>query len=653
MTFDRRSVNQGSGSHEGSASTLVGPGKHTLTEQLPPIQAKAPRPATGAPAAAAPAPAAKQDAGANDGVRDEAAIHESAARGIATPASALPHADTIQQAFGRHDVSSIQAHAGGDAAGSARDMGADAYATGNHVVLGGKSDLFTVAHEAAHVVQQRGGVQLKGGVGAEGDAYEQHADQVAHRVVAGQSAEGLLDQMAGGGGGGGNMVQRLPLTTPWHRPASQDELLASVQAYLTTTLAPEMAEVTADDRGEDDQYDPGWKSNAVRCFDQLRRTVEAGNAAQAADLTGQLQILLAAPGKRSHTPDIMVTPPEPPGRAIETQHGPVTRVPERMREESHRADVATSDKIKTAEPGLLSGNAQTRTGAVDRVRGSDEKYTPGQGAILRQFIPEYRAAMLALIRQARGADAVFSIERGGSLIADMMQRMDGITPEQNQKVAKPTEADVRAYDHDHPSGKLDEMLAKPSGQKQVHMELFKQRIRDFVAAQTKPEVTIAVTETVVGGGSASLVLKTINELCEELRGSPTKVHFKLLMARETIKNTGTVGRGTLKVQDPVHIDDDQGGKGVQFPKAVHTDNLPQVEAFLAQTRYLIGEDVDYQVQYGGDASKKPVIVFQGSNDDLVAMKITPAADQDTARQVLMDLVAGVYDEVMARELGPA
>ena len=73
-------------------------------------------------------------------------------------------------------------------------MGAEAYATGDHIVLGRGNDLHTVAHEAAHVVQQRGGVQLKGGVGEAGDAHERHADAVADRVVAGQSAEDLLDR---------------------------------------------------------------------------------------------------------------------------------------------------------------------------------------------------------------------------------------------------------------------------------------------------------------------------------------------------------------------------------------------------------------------------------------------------------------------------
>ena len=100
--------------------------------------------------------------------------------------------------FGRHDVSGIQAHVGGPAATASDAIGASAYATGSQVAFRESPDLHTAAHEAAHVVQQRGGVQLKGGVGEAGDRYEQHADAVADRVVRGESAEGMLDEMAGG-----------------------------------------------------------------------------------------------------------------------------------------------------------------------------------------------------------------------------------------------------------------------------------------------------------------------------------------------------------------------------------------------------------------------------------------------------------------------
>jgi hypothetical protein len=127
-------------------------------------------------------------------------VADAAAHGVSGSSTALPHGEAIQRSFGHHDVSGIQAHTDGAAATGAQAMGAQAFATGNHVAFAGAPDLHTAAHEAAHVVQQRGGISLKGGVGAEGDAYEQHADAVADVVVAGGSAAGLLDRHASGGG---------------------------------------------------------------------------------------------------------------------------------------------------------------------------------------------------------------------------------------------------------------------------------------------------------------------------------------------------------------------------------------------------------------------------------------------------------------------
>lgn len=127
------------------------------------------------------------------------AVHATAAQGIAGPAQSLPHLGAIQQSFGEHDVSGVQAHVGGEADAANAAMGSAGFATGNHVAFKGSPDLHTAAHEAAHVVQQRQGVALKGGVGAAGDAYERHADAVADQVVQGKSAESLLSSGPSGG----------------------------------------------------------------------------------------------------------------------------------------------------------------------------------------------------------------------------------------------------------------------------------------------------------------------------------------------------------------------------------------------------------------------------------------------------------------------
>jgi hypothetical protein len=124
---------------------------------------------------------------------DPAAVRRAAATGVSGAGGALPHGDRIQAAFGTaHDLGGVRAHVGGEAAAASEAMGAQAYATGNSIAFQSQPDLHTAAHEAAHVVQQRAGVQLAGGVGRAGDSYERQADAVADAVVRGESAAPLL-----------------------------------------------------------------------------------------------------------------------------------------------------------------------------------------------------------------------------------------------------------------------------------------------------------------------------------------------------------------------------------------------------------------------------------------------------------------------------
>lgn len=145
-------------------------------------------------------------------------VHSTAQGGVSGGGGALPHLNTIQQAFGKHDVSSVQAYVGGAAESATTALGAEAYATGNKVAFKQSPSLHTAAHEAAHTVQQKAGVSLPGGVGSVGDKYEQHADSVADAVVQGRSAESLLET---GTGLGRSAVQKKAVQmTPGTAPAS-------------------------------------------------------------------------------------------------------------------------------------------------------------------------------------------------------------------------------------------------------------------------------------------------------------------------------------------------------------------------------------------------------------------------------------------------
>lgn len=145
--------------------------------------------------------AVQRKADAHSGLEDRE-IQAAAAHGVQGSGGPLPHQARIQQAFGAHDISGVDAHVGGAASDAATSMGAEAYATGSSVAFRQAPSLHTAAHEAAHVVQQRAGVSLKGGVGQAGDTYERHADAVADAVVAGRSAEALLGPVTAAAGMG-------------------------------------------------------------------------------------------------------------------------------------------------------------------------------------------------------------------------------------------------------------------------------------------------------------------------------------------------------------------------------------------------------------------------------------------------------------------
>ena len=136
------------------------------------------------------------------------AAHRVASEGVQNAATPLPGFGRIQAAFGKHDISNVRVNVGGEAAAANRQLGARAYARGNRIAFREQPSLRLSAHEAAHVVQQRRGVHLPGGLGSPGDAYEQQADRVAEAVVAGRSAEAELDRVVDGPPGGGIGVQR-------------------------------------------------------------------------------------------------------------------------------------------------------------------------------------------------------------------------------------------------------------------------------------------------------------------------------------------------------------------------------------------------------------------------------------------------------------
>lgn len=185
--------------------------------------------------------------------------HAIADKAVAGGGSTLPFANEIAKSFGPQHagaVQNIKAHTGQNAKQGADALGAKAFAYGNDVVLNDKTTLHDVAHEAAHVVQQNAGVATKMKVGQPNDPHEQEADQIADRVVAGQSAADLLEPHAEKeGGGAGKAVQSKAVQFLGHELGTK---------LPEGTATPKYGEDTDQRRYSREQYETMWEEEQKR-----------------------------------------------------------------------------------------------------------------------------------------------------------------------------------------------------------------------------------------------------------------------------------------------------------------------------------------------------------------------------------------------------
>lgn len=117
------------------------------------------------------------------------------------------------------DFSDVRLHTGAEARRSAAEIGARAYTSGNHVVIGdGGGDRHTLAHELTHVIQQRQGpvAGTDNGDGLSvsdpGDRFEREAEANARRAMNGSPVARTVDADRSARGGDGSAVQRMKRT---------------------------------------------------------------------------------------------------------------------------------------------------------------------------------------------------------------------------------------------------------------------------------------------------------------------------------------------------------------------------------------------------------------------------------------------------------
>jgi hypothetical protein len=174
----------------GSTPVLKDPIYNTLVNDASNATVTARAPAPAAPAPHPAAPAAARPHGATTGAEVSAPIQSVSVSGAAG-GSPLPPA--VQAPLSRSlgvDLRGVRVHSDSHAQGQAQDLSARAFTFGNHVFLGrgeSASDVGLIAHEAAHVVQQRGAPAIQRFTPGTNDTLEREAHQASAAVIRGES----------------------------------------------------------------------------------------------------------------------------------------------------------------------------------------------------------------------------------------------------------------------------------------------------------------------------------------------------------------------------------------------------------------------------------------------------------------------------------
>jgi hypothetical protein len=144
----------------------------------------------------------KNDRDAGQNQVDDASAQAATLHAFSGTARALPHAELVGAAFGKHSVADVQAHTDDRAQAGLEAMDARGLAGADRVVLAADADVAETAREAALALAKQ--AEAAGQVGPTEDADRMAlVDAIAERTAQGRDAEDLLDHLTREAGAGG------------------------------------------------------------------------------------------------------------------------------------------------------------------------------------------------------------------------------------------------------------------------------------------------------------------------------------------------------------------------------------------------------------------------------------------------------------------
>lgn len=276
---------------------------------------------------------------------------------------------------------------------------------------------------------------------------------------------------------------------------------------------------------------------------------------------------------------------------------------------------ALRDELSSISSTIMEGKRRGNKviNYIRKKREPDSLWSVLEGPIYAPFIDHQRAAIMALAASLYDCDYLLSLERGGALVADQIALGQRIFQYKIQKRRLSPE-------------EVERLSAKTADNYKVQQQAdLVAKINELMQEHPKQPVTItiAIAETMLGGGSANDLLGTLSGIMANY----SQLNVKLLLLEQTMHRENRKGKRSQR-----------RGQRILKRRLSQVVDASRLHVIIASTRYILGEDVDYQL---APDSKRPLIVFQGSKKDLIIYQMTPLGDT-TSREILIDLVDGAY-----------
>ena len=242
--------------------------------------------------------------------------------------------------------------------------------------------------------------------------------------------------------------------------------------------------------------------------------------------------------------------------------------------------------IKDFKDAMVSADHTFRAAAIGTMRGKDTAYVGlSQGCILMEHILEERQSICLLAAEAKNCDVIFSIKRGGTLLADKIAANLGLISPPMVSISKePPGSKTQSHIPDEFESAITGYVNRriTEGEKQQHL--------------SEITITIGIAESFIGGGAANKMLEFLEAFTPKLiksarEGLITKpggsskscsIAFKLLLTHQTLQASDA----PLKEIYDTH----------RLLKKLPSELSANIEVVIADTPYISGEDVNYQCQ---------------------------------------------------------